>query len=103
MVALTLNLLATWTYSLHISIRFHRLVSLPNREHRRPLPLKALERSDSDIMITSLVLNKLIRSRTGWTHTDRILKKLAILTMESQAPPTLFCLIAAVHFSVKFT
>jgi hypothetical protein len=54
-------------------------------------------------LITGLILNKLIRSKTGWSQTDALISKLAIMTMESQAPPTLFCLVVAVHFSVTFS
>jgi hypothetical protein len=56
-----------------------------------------------DLLITGLILNKLIRSKTGWSQTDALISKLAIMTMESQAPPTLFCLVVAVHFSVTFS
>lgn len=54
-------------------------------------------------MITGLILTKLIRSKTGWSQTDALIRKLAVMTMESQAPPTMFCLATAVHFSITFS
>ncbi|GFZ44996.1 hypothetical protein JCM24511_02722 [Saitozyma sp. JCM 24511] len=42
----------------------------------------------SDIIVTSTISYKLIRSRTGWTATDRLVRKLLVLLVETQLPPT---------------
>ncbi|RSH90942.1 hypothetical protein EHS25_010118 [Saitozyma podzolica] len=44
----------------------------------------------SDIIVTSAISYKLIRSRTGWTATDRLVRKLLVLLVETQLPPTVW-------------
>jgi hypothetical protein len=44
----------------------------------------------SDIIVTSTISYKLIRSRTGWTATDRLVRKLLVLLVETQLPPTVW-------------
>ncbi|KAL7422287.1 hypothetical protein Q5752_002933 [Cryptotrichosporon argae] len=45
-----------------------------------------------DVAITSLVGWGLYKSKTGWSETDRLVKRLILLSVETQLPPTLFLL-----------
>ncbi|ORX39034.1 hypothetical protein BD324DRAFT_679539 [Kockovaella imperatae] len=52
----------------------------------------------ADIIITISILFGLWRSKTGWSHTDRVITRLIRMTLESQVPPT----IIAITFMVEF-
>ncbi|AFR96011.2 hypothetical protein C343_04125 [Cryptococcus neoformans C23] len=52
----------------------------------------------ADILITLLILNGLLRSKTGWAHTDKAIVRLIRITFESQIPPT----ILAITFMIEF-
>lgn len=52
----------------------------------------------ADIIITILILNGLLRSKTGWAHTDKAIVRLIRITFESQIPPT----ILAITFMIEF-
>jgi hypothetical protein len=51
----------------------------------------------SDIIVTTTISYKLIRSRTGWTATDRLVRKLLVLLVETQLPPTVWYVL--IHFA----
>ncbi|RSH95326.1 hypothetical protein EHS25_000413 [Saitozyma podzolica] len=52
----------------------------------------------ADLIITVSILYGLIRSKTGWAHTDKIVTKLIRMTIESQVPP----LCIAIGFMSEF-
>ena len=41
----------------------------------------------SDIIITSCLFYGLMKSKSGWAHTDRLVKRLMRLMLETQTPP----------------
>ena len=43
----------------------------------------------SDIVITGSLFYGLLKRKSGWQHTDRLIKRLATLLMETQTPPAL--------------
>jgi hypothetical protein len=43
----------------------------------------------ADILITTTIAVCLIRSRTGWSQTDKMINRILVLTAESQLPPTM--------------
>ncbi|WVQ84700.1 hypothetical protein IAT38_006856 [Cryptococcus sp. DSM 104549] len=47
----------------------------------------------ADVLITVVILASLLRSRTGWKATDRAIKKLLTILIETQIPPTIVILV----------
>ena len=43
----------------------------------------------ADLVIAGTLLHGLLRSKTGWERTDRVIKRLMRILVETQAPPTL--------------
>ena len=43
----------------------------------------------SDLLITVMMFNGLIKSKSGWEHTDRVVNRLMRLIVETQLPPTI--------------
>ena len=66
---------------------------------RLPLPRMALDgvlvysstEVASDIIITSSLFYGLLKKKSGWDHTDRLIKRLIRLMLETQTPPALTC------------
>jgi hypothetical protein len=42
----------------------------------------------SDVITTACIALALVKSRTGWKQTDRLVNKLLVLVAETQFPPT---------------
>jgi hypothetical protein len=43
----------------------------------------------ADLVIAGTLLHGLLKSKTGWERTDRVIKRLMRILVETQAPPTL--------------
>jgi hypothetical protein len=54
----------------------------------------------SDIVITGSLFYGLLKRKTGWMHTDRLIKRLARLLMETQTPPALRYVLYSDHFYI---
>ncbi|KAI9636664.1 uncharacterized protein MKK02DRAFT_45370 [Dioszegia hungarica] len=52
----------------------------------------------ADLIITISIIYGLIKSKTGWAHTHKILSKLVRMTIEGQVPPLLIALLFMVEF-----
>ncbi|OCF37228.1 hypothetical protein I316_01135 [Kwoniella heveanensis BCC8398] len=57
----------------------------------------------TDIVITGSLAWGLYKSRTGWSNTDALVKKLILLTLETQLGPTLIMCAFVVQFSIATT
>lgn len=55
----------------------------------------------SDLVITTCIAGWLLRSRTGWNHTDRLLRRLLIMVAETQLPPTISLVTFLIAFIVQ--
>ncbi|ODN87146.1 hypothetical protein L198_07149 [Cryptococcus wingfieldii CBS 7118] len=53
----------------------------------------------ADIIIAGCILAGLLRSKTGWTHTDKLITRLVRLTFEAQLPPTFLALAYVLEWS----
>jgi hypothetical protein len=42
----------------------------------------------ADVIITTTIAVSLMRTRTGWSETDRMINRFLYLTVETQLPPT---------------
>ncbi|WVQ67319.1 uncharacterized protein L199_005515 [Kwoniella botswanensis] len=51
-----------------------------------------------DLLITSIIFHKLIKSRTGWSDTDLMINKLITISVETQLPS----LVVAIAFMVSY-
>ncbi|WVQ96445.1 hypothetical protein IAU59_003550 [Kwoniella sp. CBS 9459] len=54
----------------------------------------------TDTIITASLAWGLYKSRTGWSNTDALVKKLILLTLETQLAPTLIMLAFVIEFSM---
>ncbi|OCF38364.1 hypothetical protein I317_07872 [Kwoniella heveanensis CBS 569] len=52
----------------------------------------------ADILITSVIMASLLRSRTGWKSTDKTIMKLLAIIVETQLPPTIIILVFLITF-----
>ena len=43
----------------------------------------------SDLIITGSLFYGLLKRKSGWTHTDRLIKRISRLILETQTPPAL--------------
>ncbi|KAL7422366.1 hypothetical protein Q5752_003012 [Cryptotrichosporon argae] len=50
----------------------------------------------SDVLITATILFYLLRSRTGWNRTDKVIARLAALAIETQFPPMLIAIVVLI-------
>ncbi|ORY31389.1 hypothetical protein BCR39DRAFT_587489 [Naematelia encephala] len=55
----------------------------------------------ADILITLLVGYGLHKNRTGWTETDRLVKRLILLAFETQLPPALVSIAFIIEFAIN--
>ncbi|ODO01575.1 hypothetical protein I350_06395 [Cryptococcus amylolentus CBS 6273] len=53
----------------------------------------------ADVIIAGCILAGLIRSKTGWAHTDKLVSKLVRMTFEAQLPPTFLALAYCIEWS----
>ncbi|KAH8087440.1 hypothetical protein HD553DRAFT_334473 [Filobasidium floriforme] len=53
----------------------------------------------ADTLITLTIMSVLIRRRTGWKTTDRLITRLLKLTFESQLPPTVIAISTACQYA----
>ncbi|TYJ54085.1 hypothetical protein B9479_005271 [Cryptococcus floricola] len=53
----------------------------------------------ADVIIAGCILTGLIRSKTGWAHTDKLVSKLVRMTFEAQLPPTFLALAYCIEWS----
>ncbi|QRV92532.1 transmembrane protein [Ceratobasidium sp. AG-Ba] len=56
----------------------------------------------ADLLITSAILQYLLRGRTGQPTTDSTMSRLVRVTFESQLPPTLIAIGLAVEYTIKY-
>ncbi|WVW84183.1 hypothetical protein I302_106213 [Kwoniella bestiolae CBS 10118] len=54
-----------------------------------------------DLLITSIIFHKLIRSRTGWSDTDLMINKLITISVETQLPSLIVAIAFMVSYGVK--
>ncbi|WWD17333.1 hypothetical protein CI109_101773 [Kwoniella shandongensis] len=52
-----------------------------------------------DIILLALITIGLLRARTGWTHTNHLIKRLIRMSFETQLPGTLFTLASVIQFT----
>ncbi|WWC88629.1 uncharacterized protein L201_003542 [Kwoniella dendrophila CBS 6074] len=57
----------------------------------------------TDVLMTATLAWGLWRSRTGWSHTDALVKKLLLITIETQLAPTLVMTAFVISWSLKPT
>ncbi|OCF40256.1 hypothetical protein I317_05950 [Kwoniella heveanensis CBS 569] len=53
----------------------------------------------ADILIAACILWGLLNSKSGWTHTDRLITRLVRLTFEARLPPTFLALAYVIEWS----
>ncbi|ODN95719.1 hypothetical protein L198_04337 [Cryptococcus wingfieldii CBS 7118] len=53
----------------------------------------------ADVIIAGCILAGLLRSKTGWAHTDKLVSKLVRMTFEAQLPPTFLALAYCIEWS----
>ncbi|WVW79259.1 hypothetical protein I302_101226 [Kwoniella bestiolae CBS 10118] len=53
----------------------------------------------ADVLIAACILWGLLKSKSGWTHTDRVVTRLIRLTFEAQLPPTFLALSYVIEWS----
>ncbi|ODO05707.1 hypothetical protein I350_04767 [Cryptococcus amylolentus CBS 6273] len=51
-----------------------------------------------DLLVTVVILQNLIKSRTGWKTTDRTIKKLLTILVETQIPPIIIMIIFLISY-----
>ncbi|KAL1406031.1 hypothetical protein Q8F55_007714 [Vanrija albida] len=56
----------------------------------------------ADLVITVSILWGLWRTRTGWQHSDKVIARLARMTLEAQAPPLLLAAVFTATFIILF-
>ncbi|OCF76275.1 hypothetical protein I204_03575 [Kwoniella mangroviensis CBS 8886] len=54
----------------------------------------------SDVMITTSIAYALIKSKTGWSQTDALIKRLVLITIETQLGPTILMLAFTIQFAI---
>ncbi|RXK35623.1 hypothetical protein M231_07103 [Tremella mesenterica] len=52
-----------------------------------------------DVIIAFVIMVTLLRSKSGWSHTDRVITKWVRLTFEAQLPPTFLSLAYVIEWS----
>ncbi|RSH91803.1 hypothetical protein EHS25_009173 [Saitozyma podzolica] len=57
----------------------------------------------TDLTMTGTIMYGLIKSRTGWSETDKLVKRLVALSMETQLPPTLLAFGLMITYTVDPT
>ncbi|WVF66801.1 hypothetical protein IAT40_001543 [Kwoniella sp. CBS 6097] len=57
----------------------------------------------ADFIITSSIMYCLVRSKTGWVVTDKVVNKLMQISAETQLPPTLMAIVFLIIFAYKTT
>lgn len=83
------------------TIVFGRQKSLLGATQSGPvLILWAAAATAADLIITVSILWALMRSKTGWAHTDRTIGRWVRLTFESQIPPALLALAYVIEWSI---
>ncbi|WRT67854.1 uncharacterized protein IL334_004828 [Kwoniella shivajii] len=55
----------------------------------------------TDSIITASIGWGLYRSRTGWSHTDDLVKRVTLITLETQLGPTLLMLAFVIEFAIN--
>ncbi|WWC89015.1 uncharacterized protein L201_003933 [Kwoniella dendrophila CBS 6074] len=55
----------------------------------------------TDLLITSIIFWKLIKSRTGWSETDHMINKLITISVETQLPSLMVAIGFMVSYGVK--
>ncbi|GFZ47459.1 hypothetical protein JCM24511_05203 [Saitozyma sp. JCM 24511] len=85
-----LLLIATgFASTIGVKILFHRAGSLLEASSTGPPLITWLAcTTAADIIIATCILTGLLRSKTGWAHTDKLVTRLIRLTFEAQLPPT---------------
>ncbi|WRT66335.1 uncharacterized protein IL334_003290 [Kwoniella shivajii] len=57
----------------------------------------------TDIALMIMICVGLRRSRTGWSNTDRLIKKLVLISLEAQIPGTLISVATALEYGISPT
>ncbi|GFZ48655.1 hypothetical protein JCM24511_06404 [Saitozyma sp. JCM 24511] len=57
----------------------------------------------TDLTLSATIMWGLIQSRTGWSATDKLVKRLVTISMETQLPPTVIAVIFVINYSVQPT
>ncbi|WWC62204.1 uncharacterized protein I303_104799 [Kwoniella dejecticola CBS 10117] len=55
----------------------------------------------ADILITSIILWDLVRSKTGWSETDLMINKLITISVETQLPSLIIALAFMICYAIK--
>ncbi|KIR72205.1 hypothetical protein I310_04259 [Cryptococcus deuterogattii CA1014] len=98
-IVILLLILTSFAATIAVKVIFGNADSLMEAEKVRiPELIWLASIMAADVIITSLILHGLLRSKTGWANTDKAVVRLIRITFESQIPPT----ILAITFMIEF-